>query len=427
MAEPDPFESLQDQVDEAAAYLDMDGQTQERLKQPERFLEFTITAEMDDGSYENFTAYRSQFNNSCGRTADIDDLDDDVQGPYKGGIRYHEDVRPEEVKALSGWMVYKTAVAGVPMGGGKGGISFDPSEYSESELENISEAYTEVLAPFIGPEEDVPAPDVNTGPREMRWLLETYEDVTGQEAPAVVTGKDPIDGGSEGRVEATGRSVAITSREMFEYLGEDLEDATVAVQGFGNVGSIAAELLEDEGADIIAVSDSSGAVYDPAGLDVMEVRETKENEGAVTEYEADDELTNDELLTMDVDLLVPAAMGDVIDESLAPDIEADIIAEGANGPITYEAEDELDDDIDIVPDILANAGGVTVSYFEWIQNLADETWSEDDVNDRLEDMMVDAFDDLTAVYKREGLDSFRTAAYINALEKVEDAYLEERG
>ncbi|MDY6770836.1 MAG: Glu/Leu/Phe/Val dehydrogenase [Candidatus Nanohaloarchaea archaeon] len=425
MSDSNPFASLHGQLDEAADYLDLDDQVVERLKQPERFLQFEISAEMDDGSYENFTAYRSQFNNSRGRTADVDELDDDVNGPYKGGIRYHEDVNPDEVRALSGWMAYKTAVADIPMGGGKGGISFDPHDYSEDEVRRITEAYTEALAPFIGEQTDVPAPDVNTGPEEMGWLRETYEEGTGSDAPGVVTGKDVADGGSAGRVEATGRSVAITSREMFDYLGRDLDGATVAVQGFGNVGSIAADLLEDKGADIVAVSDSSGAVYDANGLDVDAVRQTKDQQGAVTAYDAEEELTNDELLSLDVDLLVPAALGDVIHEDNVDDIEADIVAEGANGPVTYAADDDLD--AHVVPDILANSGGVTVSYFEWVQNLADETWGEQEVNDRLEDKMVDAFDDLTAVYEREDLDSFRTAAYINALESVADAYLEERG
>ena len=402
-----PFESLQEQIDDAAAHIDVDGGVLERLKNPERVLETNLSVELDDGSTGVFRAYRSQFNGD--------------RGPYKGGIRYHPGVNRDEVKALSGWMVYKCAVVDIPYGGGKGGIVIDPREYSEAELERITRAFAVELRPLIGEDRDIPAPDVNTGQREMNWIKDTYETLENTTEPGVITGKAIDSGGSRGRVEATGRSTMLTAREAFDYLGKEIEGATIAVQGYGNAGSIAARLLGTElGAEIVAVSDSSGAVYDPEGLDPAGVKGFKNETGSVTGYGgASEELSNEGLLSLDVDLLVPAALENAIDGELATEVKADVIVEAANGPLTPDADDVLTDrDVFVVPDILANAGGVTVSYFEWVQNRQRFYWTEDRVNEELERHIVEAFDGLLDCYEEFGLPNFRTAAYVVAVRRV---------
>ncbi|WP_129116895.1 Glu/Leu/Phe/Val family dehydrogenase [Halegenticoccus tardaugens] len=408
--EANPFESLQRQLDDAAAYLDVSPDVLERLKNPDRVLEANLSVEMDDGTIEVFRAYRSQFNGD--------------RGPYKGGIRYHPNVSRDEVKALSGWMVYKTAIVDVPFGGGKGGIALDPDDYSEAELERITRSFAKELRPFIGVDRDIPAPDVNTGQREMNWIKDTYETLENTTAPGVITGKAPDSGGSAGRVEATGRSTMLTAREAFDYLGKEMEGATVAVQGYGNAGSIAAFLIEDLGATVVAVSDSRGAAYNSEGLDARAVKSHKNETGSVTGYpNAEDEISNEDLLTLDVDLLVPAALENAIDGDLAEEVRADVIVEAANGPLTPEADDVLTArDVSVFPDILANAGGVTVSYFEWVQNRQRFYWSEERVNDELERIVVDAFADLIAAYETKNLPNFRTAAYVVAVERVLKAY-----
>ncbi|MFW6018178.1 MAG: Glu/Leu/Phe/Val family dehydrogenase [Halapricum sp.] len=407
--EVNPFESLQEQIDDAAAYLDADPGMIERLKQPERVLEATLSVEMDDGSIETFRAYRSEFNGD--------------RGPYKGGIRYHPGVNRAEVKALSGWMVYKCAAVDIPYGGGKGGIEIDPAEYSESELERVTRAFAKELRPLIGEDTDIPAPDVNTGQREMDWIKDTYETLENTTEPGVVTGKSLETGGSEGRVEATGRSVSITAREAFDYLERDISEATVAVQGYGNAGSIGARLIEAQGADIVAVSDSSGAIYNSDGLDARAVKDHKAETGSVVGYDgASEQLTNEELLTLDVDLLVPAALENAIDDELARDVDADVIVEAANGPITPDADEILADrDVYVVPDILANAGGVTVSYFEWVQNRQRFAWTEKRVNEELERLITDAFDAMTAADEEHETPNFRTAMYVVSIQRVLDA------
>jgi glutamate dehydrogenase/leucine dehydrogenase len=357
-----------------------------------------------------FRAYRSQFNGD--------------RGPYKGGIRYHPGVTRDEVKALSGWMVYKCAVVDIPYGGGKGGIVIDPADYSESELERITRAYAKELRPIVGEDRDIPAPDVNTGQREMNWIKDTYETLENTTAPGVITGKAPDSGGSAGRVEATGRSTMLAARELFSYLDREMEGATVAVQGYGNAGSVAAKLIEDLGADVVAVSDSSGAVYAEDGFDTRAVKDHKRETGSVVGYAgARDTLTNEELLTLDVDILVPAALENAIDGDLAPDVQADVIVEAANGPLTPAADDVLAErDVYVVPDILANAGGVTVSYFEWVQNRQRFYWTEDRVNDELERVIVEAFDELVRTYEENDLPNLRTAAYVVAIRRVLEAY-----
>ena len=409
MPEVNPFESLQEQIDDAAAYLDVGDGVIERLKHPERVVESNLTVEMDDGSLRLFTAFRSQFNGD--------------RGPYKGGIRYHPGVSRDEVKALSGWMTYKCAVVDIPYGGGKGGIVVDPRKLSAAEAERLTRSFATELRPFVGPDRDIPAPDVNTGQREMNWIKDTYETLENTVAPGVITGKAVSAGGSEGRVKATGRSTMLAAREAFDYLGRDLDGATVAVQGYGNAGSVAARLLDAQGATVVAVSDSSGAVYDPDGLDAAAVTRFKTETGSVTGFGTPSELTNRELLTLDVDLLVPAALENAIDAEIARDVAADVIVETANGPLTPDADDILGDrDVLIVPDILANAGGVTVSYFEWVQNRQRFSWSEERVNDELERVVTDAFDDLVSAYESRDLPTLRIAAYVVAIARVVDAY-----
>ncbi|WP_254822172.1 Glu/Leu/Phe/Val family dehydrogenase [Haloglomus halophilum] len=411
--EANPFESLQEQIRDAAEYVDADDGVLRRLSRPERVLETNLTIERDDGTLDTFRAYRSQFNGD--------------RGPYKGGIRYHPGVDKDEVKALSGWMVYKTAVVDIPYGGGKGGIAVDPRDLSMDELERLTRSFAKELRPVIGEDQDIPAPDVNTGQREMNWIKDTYEKLENTTAPGVITGKAIDSGGSEGRVEATGRSVMLTSREAFDYLGKRIEGASVAVQGYGNAGSVAAKLLESElGANVVAVSDSSGAVYHEGGLDAAAVRDHKDETGAVTGYDgAKEELTNEELLTLDVDLLIPAALENAIDGDLAHDVQADVVVEAANGPLTPDADDVLTErGVHVFPDILANAGGVTVSYFEWVQNRQRFYWAEEKVNEELERHIVDAFDGLIQAYESYDIPNFRTAAYVVGLQRVLKSYRE---
>jgi len=404
-----PFESLQEQIDDAAVHLDVDEGRLERLKNPERILETNLAVELDDGSIEVFRAFRSQFNGD--------------RGPYKGGIRYHPQVSRDEVKALSGWMVYKCATVGIPLGGGKGGIVIDPADYSEDELERITRSFAKELTPIIGEDRDIPAPDVNTGQREMNWIKDTYETLEDTTEPGVITGKDISSGGSEGRVEATGRSTVIAAREAFEYLGKDISEATVAVQGYGNAGWISAKLVEEMGATVVAASDSSGGIYAEDGFDPVAAKDHKRETGSVVGYhEADEEVTNDELLTLDVDLLIPAALENAIDAELAEDVSADVVSEAANGPITPDGDDVLaEKDVLVVPDILANAGGVTVSYFEWVQNRQRFYWDEETVNERLEDIIVEQFGNLVDAYEEHDLRNFRNAAYVVAIQRVVDA------
>ena len=404
-----PFESLQEQVDDAGAYLDADAGVIERLKNPERVLETNLTFERDDGSLETVQAYRSQFNGD--------------RGPYKGGIRYHPAVTRDEVKALSGWMVYKCAVVDIPYGGGKGGIAIDPADYSEAELERITRSFAKELRPIIGEDKDIPAPDVNTGQREMNWIKDTYETLENTTAPGVITGKALDSGGSEGRVEATGRSTMLAARETFDWLGKRVEGATVAVQGYGNAGSVAAILLEEIGANVVAVSDSSGGIHDPAGLDAAAVKDHKRETGAVSGYGSANAITNEELLTLDVDLLIPAALENAVNRDLAREVEADVIVEAANGPLTPRADEVLAErDVWVVPDIFANSGGVTVSYFEWVQNRQRFHWTEQRVNEELERVITEAFGGIIDAYERYELPNLRTAAYVVAIERVVKAY-----
>ncbi|WP_049907028.1 Glu/Leu/Phe/Val family dehydrogenase [Halovivax asiaticus] len=413
MSPTTPYENFRSQLRSAMAHIEIDDGLFDRLSHPERVLETNLTIERDDGTLDQFKAYRSQFNGD--------------RGPYKGGIRYHPDIDRDEVIALSGWMTYKCAIVDIPFGGGKGGIELDPADYSTAELERLTRAFATELRPLVGEDRDVPAPDVNTGPREMNWFKDTYETLENTTAPGVVTGKAIESGGSAGRVAATGRSTVLAAREAFSHLGRSLADATVAVQGYGNAGWIAARLLDERGATVVAVSDSDGAVVDRDGLDPVDVKRHKDETGSVVNYPGADTRTNEDLLTLDVDLLIPAGLENAIDADLAGDVAADVVSEAANGPTTPAADDVLiENDVFVVPDILANAGGVVVSYYEWVQNRQRVSWSESRVNEALETHVVDAFDELTATMAEYDLDDPRTAAYIVALERVATA-AEQRG
>ncbi|MFX1565291.1 MAG: Glu/Leu/Phe/Val dehydrogenase [Promethearchaeota archaeon] len=384
----------------------------ELLKNPKRALIVSLPVRMDNGRIRVFEGMRVQHW--------------DAFGPFKGGIRYHPRVCLDEVKALSIWMSIKTAVVGVPYGGAKGGIVCNPKEMSDNELEHLTRRFTHEILDIIGPYRDVPAPDVYTGEREMAWIYDTYSEAQGYAVPEVITGKPIAIGGSLGRREATSRGTVITVREAAKRLNLDLNGATVAVQGYGNVGYNAAVIIAEYGAKIVAVSDSQGGIVDMKGLSPQKVMEHKKKTGSVVGYSGAKKLTNEELLELDVDILIPAALENQILAENAPRIKAKIIGEGANGPTTPEADEILyKNGVFVVPDILANAGGVTVSYMEWVQNLTRESWTEDEVNTKLEQRMVQAFEEVYKVHQKEKV-HMRTAAYIVALTRIAEA-IEARG
>jgi len=402
-----PWAMAQRQFDLAAERLDLDPGLRKVLREPRR--EFTVhfPVTMDDGHVELFTGYRVQHN--LGR------------GPAKGGIRYHQDVTIDEVKALAMWMTWKCAVVGIPFGGGKGGVQVDPKKLSQRELEGLTRRYATELSVLIGPEKDIPAPDVNTNAQVMAWIMDTYSMHMGYTVPGVVTGKPISLGGSEGRNEATARGAVFCIEEAAPKLGIELAKATVVVQGFGNAGSIAARLLAERGARVIAVSDSTSGIHAPGGLDIKQVLRWKAEHGAVKGFPGARDVTNAELLTIECDILVPAALENQIRADNAPDIRTRLIAEAANGPTTPDADRILHDrGIFVIPDILCNAGGVTVSYFEWVQDLNRDHWSETIVNEKLREIMVRAFDEVYAMHDRSDCD-MRTAAYLVAVERVASA------
>jgi glutamate dehydrogenase (NAD(P)+) len=404
-----PYEIAQRQFDNAAEYLDLKAGIKAKLRLPKRELTVYFPAKMDDGSIQMFTGHRVQHNLA--------------RGPAKGGIRYHPDVTIDEVRALAMWMTWKSAVVGIPYGGAKGGVVCNPKVMSERELERLTRRFTSEIIMLIGPESDIPAPDVNTNAQTMAWIMDTYSMTKGYSVPAVVTGKPVEIGGSLGRREATGRGVMFTTREALKYLGMSIEGIRVAVQGFGNVGAIGAQLLQELGCTVIAVSDSRGGIYNPKGLNMEDVIRHKAETGMVAGYPGTDGITNEELLGLDCEVLVPAALENQITSQNADRIKARVIAEGANGPTTPEADDILfDKGAFVVPDILANAGGVTVSYFEWVQGLQSFFWSEDEVNANLEKIMVKAFQDVLAISQRREV-NMRIAAYILAIDRVARATL----
>ncbi|MFB6070055.1 MAG: glutamate dehydrogenase GdhB [Halanaeroarchaeum sp.] len=395
------------QVERAAPHVDVDEGVLERLKKPTRVVQVTVPLRRDDGSIQTYTGYRAQH--------------DDVRGPYKGGIRYHPHVSADESTGLAMWMTWKCAVMDLPFGGAKGGIVVDPNDLSDQETERLTRRFAEELRDVIGPTVDIAAPDMGTGPQTMAWMMDAYSMQQGETIPGVVTGKPPVIGGSKGREESPGRSVAIITREIIDYRNRDLEDTTVAVQGYGSVGANAARLLDDWGATVVAVSDVEGVVYDPDGLDTHAVPSYDEEPNAVTTYDAPETLAADELLTLDVDVLIPAAIGGVLTGDNADDVRADVIVEGANGPTTTGADEIFAErGITVVPDILANAGGVTVSYFEWLQDINRRQWSLERVHDELESQMLAAWDDVRGVVEERDL-PWREAAYVVALERIGEA------
>ena len=402
-----PWQVAQQQFDLAAERLNLDPGLRRVLREPRRELAVHFPVKMDDGSVQVFTGYRVQHN--LGR------------GPAKGGIRYHQDVTLDEVKALAMWMTWKCAVVGIPYGGGKGGVIVDPKKLSQKELEALSRRFFTEIEVLVGPERDIPAPDVNTNAQVMAWFMDTYSMHAGHTVPGVVTGKPISLGGSEGRNEATARGTVFCIIEAARHLGIELPKARVAIQGFGNAGSIAAQLIGNEGATVVAVSDSTGGIHNPDGLDIKRILAWKKEHGTVQGFPGTTDITNEQLLEVDCDILIPAALENQITNRNADRIKAKLIAEAANGPTTPDADRELFRNSKfMIPDILCNAGGVTVSYFEWVQDLNRDHWSESVVNDKLKEIMVKAFQETLAIARREQID-MRTAAYLLAVQRVADA------
>ncbi len=404
--QPNPFKIAQRQIGAAAAKLGLDPAIEAMLKEPQRVLIVNFPVKMDDGTTKIFTGYRSQHN--------------DAIGPTKGGIRFHPDTDLDEVKALSMWMTFKCGVVGVPYGGGKGGVACNPKELSTRELERVSRGYFSAISQIVGPDKDIPAPDVYTSPQIMAWMMDEFSKIKQSNQFGVITGKPLIVGGSLGRNEATARGCAFTIKKAAQELDINLKGATVAIQGYGNAGSIAARLLDDMGCRIIAVSDSKGGTLNVDGIHPNAVQSHKEKTGSVTGF-CKTEITNEEILELDVDILVPAALENVITDANAPRVKAKIIAEAANGPTTPEADNILyEKGALVIPDILANAGGVTVSYFEWVQNLSGYYWPEDEVNGKLERVMFEAFDKTYDMSRKHAVD-MRTAAYMVSINRVAEA------
>jgi glutamate dehydrogenase (NAD(P)+) len=398
------FNAMLQEFDGAARLLGLDPGIWKILTHPKRQITVSCPVQMDNGDIEVFTGYRVQYNITL--------------GPAKGGIRYHPDVTLDEVTALAAWMTWKCAVAHVPFGGGKGGIICDPTRMSRRELEALTRRYVAEIIDAIGPDKDVPAPDVNTNDQIMAWVMDTYSMHVGYTATAVVTGKPIEMGGSLGRREATGRGVMIVTREAAKHLGVNIQGATVAVQGFGNVGSVSADLLARIGAKIVAVTDWKGGVYNAAGLDIAKMLDYARQHKTIDGFPGGEPLENEQLFSLDVDVLVPAALENQITMENAPVIKAKIVAEGANGPTTPDAHRHLHErGVFVIPDILANAGGVTTSYFEWVQDRHGYFWGEEEVNKRLEDKMCEAFRDVLDTSVRYKTD-MRTAAYIVAINRV---------
>ena len=398
------FAAMLHEFDGAARMLNLEPGIWRILTHPKRQIVVSCPVQMDNGEIEVFTGYRVQYNITL--------------GPAKGGIRYHPDVSLDEVTALAAWMTWKCAVAHIPFGGGKGGIVCDPTRMSKRELEALTRRYIAEIIDAIGPEKDVPAPDVNTNDQVMAWIMDTYSMHVGHTETAVVTGKPIEMGGSLGRREATGRGVMIVTREAAKHLGFDIKGASIAIQGFGNVGSVSAELLAALGARIVAVTDWKGGVYNKNGLDVAALVEYTRERKTVAGFAGGEALSNDDLWGLEVDVLIPAALENQITMENAPAIRAKVVTEGANGPTTPDAHDHLHKrGVFVIPDILANAGGVTTSYFEWVQDRYGYFWDLSEVNSRLEKKMCEAFDDVLQTSLRYKVD-LRTAAYMVAIQRV---------
>jgi glutamate dehydrogenase (NAD(P)+) len=398
------------QFDQAAEAMELDHNLRERLKLPQRSLIVSLPVRMDDGRVEVYTGYRVQHDSS--------------RGPTKGGIRYHPDVNLGEVAALAMWMTWKCALADLPYGGAKGGVAIAPKQFSQPELQRLTRRYAAEIFPLIGPDKDVPAPDVGTDSQVMAWIMDTYSQQVGYSVPGVVTGKPLSIGGSLGREEATGRGVVCVTMEALRYLQLDIRNTTVAIQGFGNVGAHTARIMQECGARVIAVSDVSGGLYNSSGLDIPELLARYKTAGQpLRDTKLGDWLSNDELLQLDCSVLVPAALSEQITERNAAKLRCRILAEGANGPTTLEADRILQDrGIFIIPDILANSGGVIVSYFEWVQDLQRFFWKAPDIQERLQDIMITAFH-RTLQFSVSKKTSMRMAALMSGIDKVAQAHL----
>jgi glutamate dehydrogenase (NAD(P)+) len=403
-----PYQNALKQLDETAKLINLDPGIHKILSKPKRILTVSLPVKMDDGHIEVFTGFRSQHN--------------DARGPFKGGIRYHPQVSIEEVMALSMWMTWKCAIVDIPLGGGKGGIICNPKELSQGERERLTRRYAYSISDIIGPHTDIPAPDVYTGGEEMAWIMDTYSTLKGNyNQPEIITGKSIPIGGSLGRTEATGRGVSIVVREAAKKLNIQMNGAAVVVQGFGNAGQYAAKLVEEQGAKIIAVSDTKGAIINKNGFKADELIRYKTENKTIKGFNGSTEITNEELLTTECTILIPAALENQITKDNASKINTKIIAEAANGPTTPEADNILyQNKILVIPDVLANSGGVTVSYFEWLQNLRREYWTENYVNERLDGILTKAFGDIYDAHLQYNT-NMRTASIASAVKRVAEA------
>ncbi len=404
LAEENPFEAMMSRFDYAAQRLSLDPGLYKVLRAPEKQIIVSVPISRDNGEVDVYTGYRVLYNTS--------------RGPAKGGIRFDTAVTLDEVTALAAWMTWKCAVVNIPFGGAKGGVACDPFQLSNAELERITRRYTSAIIDTLGPDSDVPAPDVNTNERVMAWIMDTYSMHKRHTVTSVVTGKPVEMGGSLGRREATGRGCMLVTREALKRLRMPVEGTRVAIQGFGNVGSVAAQLMENLGLMVVAVSDKSGGIYNPKGLRIRDVLQHTRQKRFLKDYKEAEHISNEDLLTLDCDVLVPAAMENVITSHNATRIKARIICEGANGPTTAGADKILEEKgVFVIPDILANAGGVTVSYFEWVQDRGGYFWDEDTVNQRLERIMVESFEEVAGMAGRHGI-NLRIGAYMLAIERV---------
>jgi glutamate dehydrogenase len=404
-----PYEIVKGLLKEAVAALQLNEGVNNLLEKPIRVMEVSIPVRLDNGEIQTFMGYRSQHL--------------DILGPTKGGIRFHPNVNLDEVKALSIWMSLKSAILGIPFGGGKGGVIVDPAQLSECELEELSRSYIRALTPIIGPEKDIPAPDVNTNPQIMGWMLDEFDRLRGYNVPGFITGKPLIIGGSQGRVEATGRGVVMTIAEAAKKLNIELKGATAAIQGFGNVGSMTAKFLHELGVKIVGITDAKGGISCKDGIDIPALTEYVRETKSIVDFPGSESIDNEQLFRLPVDILVPAALENQLTEKTAPTIQAKIVAEAANGPTTPAGDKILDEKgVFIIPDILCNAGGVTVSYFEWVQNTIGFYWKEQEVNEKLEEKMVNAFENVYRMTQEKNVD-MRKAAYMVGVGRLAEAML----
>lgn len=402
-----PYTNALQQLDIAARHLELDPNLHEVLKYPQRELTVHFPVKMEDGATRVFTGYRVQHNLS--------------RGPSKGGLRFSPQTSLDEVRALAMWMTWKCAIVNIPFGGAKGGVICDPKMLKLPELERLTRRYASEISLLIGPDTDIPAPDMGTNAQTMAWVMDTYSMTKGRTVPAVVTGKPVAVGGSEGRSDATGRGIVCITGEALREFGKEVKGVTVAVQGFGNVGGVAARIFHEKGAKVVAVSDALGGLYNPNGLDVPALMECANRDGTLTTHGGGERITSTELLALSVDVLVPAALENQITTENAGNIHAKIVIEGANGPTTPAADRLLQQNgVFLVPDVLANAGGVVVSYFEWVQDLQFFFWQEKEVNARMEEIMIRSYSDARAMAKREDVD-MRLAAYLIGVKRVADA------